>query len=348
MNPNNRRYIGNKYNLKDWIFSEIENSLNQNNDINKNFKFIDAFSGTGSVGLKFADENYDVVLNDNLYHNFLIYNAFTGIDKINMPKMEQLLENYNNYDYAEGNNNHFSNLFGNKYFSLENSYIIWEIRKDIEELYSDSKINFYEYSYLISALLLATDKVANTVGHYESFLKRSETSSIKKINLKHLSLKTYYVNFQIFNMDINQLIQEQKFDYNSILYLDPPYNARQYINFYHVLEYISIGKESEIFEGNSMKFKRDHLKSEYSRSKAIYYFEELVNYSSSKYIILSYNNTYNARSTASNNKMSEKDILKILNKIGKVSIVEKDYAFFNSGKTKLNDHKERLYICVRY
>ena len=94
-----------------------------------------------------------------------------------------------------------------------------------------------------------------------------------------------------------------------------------------------------------MKFKRNHLKSDYSRAKAPEVFEDLIKNIKGKLIVVSYNNTYDAKSGASNNKISEKQIEGILSKKGKLTKVEIDYKFFNAGKTDLKNHKEYLYVC---
>ena len=94
-----------------------------------------------------------------------------------------------------------------------------------------------------------------------------------------------------------------------------------------------------------MKFKRNHLKSDYSKSKAPVVFEDLINNIKGKIIVVSYNNTYDAKSGASNNKISEKQIEDILTKKGKLTKIEIDYKFFNACKTDLKNHKEYLYVC---
>jgi adenine-specific DNA-methyltransferase len=143
-------------------------------------------------------------------------------------------------------------------------------------------------------------------------------------------------------MDANELMKKVTAD---VVYIDPPYNARQYVNFYHVLENLARWEKPTELEGNSMKFKRNHLKSDYSKSKAPIVFEELINVIDSKLIVVSYNNTYNARSGASNNKISEKQLIDILEAKGKVTRYEIKYKAFNAGKTDFNNHKEYLYIC---
>ena len=62
MKINNRRYIGNKFKLLDFIYSQVENLGYDNTNT-----FFDVFAGTGVVASYFADKGYKVVLNDNLY-----------------------------------------------------------------------------------------------------------------------------------------------------------------------------------------------------------------------------------------------------------------------------------------
>ncbi len=95
-----------------------------------------------------------------------------------------------------------------------------------------------------------------------------------------------------------------------------------------------------------MKFKRNELKSGYCRAKtAKKLFKQLIEDIKCKLIVVSYNNTYDAKSTSSNNTISEEDIIEILKQKGKVTIKEKEYKYFNAGKTDLKGHKELLYIC---
>ena len=79
-----------------------------------------------------------------------------------------------------------------------------------------------------------------------------------------------------------------------ILYLDPPYNSRQYASNYLLLELIAEGwfeQEPEIYGETGMR-KYDHQKSDYaSKNKALNALEDLIlNSTKSKCILLSYNN----------------------------------------------------------
>lgn len=70
LNINSRRYLGSKYKLLDFINEVIENNC-------KDFDSIfDVFGGTGVVSSYFCEKGKKIYINDILYSNFCIYNAF--------------------------------------------------------------------------------------------------------------------------------------------------------------------------------------------------------------------------------------------------------------------------------
>lgn len=334
MKINNRRYIGNKSKLLDFIYKSINDLGYTNNSV-----FLDMFAGTGVVANYFANKGYKTIVNDNLYSNALIYKAFLGVGRINIKKVGNFIDKYNSVKPEELEENYFSKVYAHKYFSANDAKIIGYIRDNIEE--NKEHLTKREYAYLISSLIYSTDKIANTVGHFESYLRQEPAD--KGVKLEKLEINTDITPASIYNEDSNRLAKKIKAD---ITYIDPPYNARQYVNFYHVLENLARWNKPTDFEGNSMKFKRDELKSGYCRKNtAKKLFEDLINSLNTKLIVVSYNNTYEAKSSSSNNTLLPDEILSILNKKGVTTIKEKDYKTFNAGKTDLKGHKEILYIC---
>ena len=144
-----------------------------------------------------------------------------------------------------------------------------------------------------------------------------------------------------FNTDIAKIIKDIECD---LLYLDPPYNSRQYSDAYHLLENVSRWEKPKVY-GVAKKMDRSSLKSEYSMSRATEAFEELIENSNAKYILLSYNNMQNKGNDRSNAKITDDDILRILNAKGKVTVFEEKYKSFTTGKSKISDTKERLFLC---
>lgn len=332
ININNRRYIGSKTKL----LKNIEESIAEY-DLSSNYIFADIFAGTGVVGYNFALSGKKVIVNDILYSNYVAYNAWFSEEEIDINKISNIINEYNKINAENLSDNYFSKIYGNKYYTIEDAKKIGYIRDNIEQI--KENLNKREYFYLISSLMYYADKIANTVGHFESFLKRPPQNTTHKLELLNIDI---IKDSQIFQMDANLLAKEI---YADVVYIDPPYNARQYVNFYHVLENLATWNKPTEFEGNSMKFKRNHLKSGYSQSKAPILFKQLIDDLKCKLIIVSYNNTYSAKSSASNNKITMTEILDILSTKGTVKTIEIPYKSFNAGKTDFNDHKEFLFVC---
>lgn len=326
----NRRYAGSKRALLNDIYESIT----------PYFKgravFADLFAGTGVVSSFMLEKGMDVIVNDTLRSNYIAYQAWFGDGNFNVEKLEKLVSEFNSIDGNTLEQNYFSNIYGNKYFSISDAKKIGYLRDKI----SNIRLTERERNILLASLMYATDKIANTVGHFEHFL--SKPPADKGIVLRLPKLNKFSGGVTIYNIDANKLVHNITCD---IAYIDPPYNARQYINFYHVLENLVRWKKPVEFEGTSMKFKRSDLKSDYSKAKAPEVFKDLIDSLRAKLIVVSYNNTYSAKSSASNNKITESQLLSILSAKGKVAIKKIKHKFFNSGKTDFQDHKEILYTC---
>lgn len=331
----NRRYIGSKRSLLNQIYKPIS-------EIYKNDKYTiaDLFAGTGVVSSFFLDKGAKVISNDILKSNYVAYRAWLSRDEFfDERKIKSWITKFNAIDSKNLQNNYFSDIYGDKYFSVNDAKKIGYIRELIEE--NKQSFSNREYYALLASLMYATDKIANTVGHFEHYLK----SKPKDLQFKMDMLNMVYdpnSKCQVFDSDANKLVRKIECD---IAYIDPPYNARQYINFYHVLENLIRWEKPNEFEGKSMKFKRDFLKSGYSRSCALELFSDLISNLKCDLIIVSYNNTYSAKSGASNNKIEESDLIDVLKQKGDLKINQFDYKGFNAGKTDFNEHKEKLYVC---
>ena len=331
---NNRRYIGSKTSL----LEEINNAIMEYYS-DYTFSFMDPFGGTGVVANYFADKGCKVTVNDLLFSNYVAYMAWMSNGKYSLNKIKKIIGQWNDVDSHRLKSNYFSEKFGNKYYDNNDAKKIGYIREVLES--EREQLEEREYYILLASLLYSADKIAHTCGHFESYLKGS--SPIEKgVRLDIPLIIDKKQKCDIYCKDANALVRDVSAD---VVYIDPPYNARQYINFYHVLENLALWQKPEELEGDSMKFKRNHLKSDYSKAKAPQVFEDLIKNVKAKIIVVSYNNTYTAKSTASNNKISEDQIVKILSNKGTVTKREIDYKFFNAGKTDLKNHKELIFTC---
>ena len=328
----NRRYIGNKYKLMSWIKELIkENCPNCKS-------FFDVFAGTGSVTDYLFDDYQRFVVNDFLYSNNIIYNAFFLNEKYDSEKINNIKEKYQNLNVNKLKDNYVSINFGNKFFNYDDSKKIGYIREDIEKKYKKGELNYKEYSILVASLLYSLDRIANTIGHYDAYRKISNIKPAFVFDLINPKISEKKV-VEIYREDSNDLSKRVKCD---IAYIDPPYNSRQYSRFYHVLENITEWKKPELF-GAALKPKEENM-SDYCKVSAPIVFNDLIQSLDVKYIVVSYNNTYHSKSSSSKNKITLEEIKTILSNKGETKIFEKKYKAFDAGKTELDNHKEYIFI----
>lgn len=124
-----------------------------------------------------------------------------------------------------------------QYFSAENGQKIDAIRTEIDKWLKSKKINEDDYYFLLASLLEAADKVANTASVYGAYLKHLKKSVEKPLELRPALYDINDNSHEVYNEDANELIKKIEGD---ILYLDPPYNAREYGANYHLLNTIAL------------------------------------------------------------------------------------------------------------
>ena len=330
---NNRRYLGNKYKLLDFIKSTIASECQGINTV------ADIFAGTGSVASAFTDKK--LITNDILYFNYICHVAWFGSQKYNEPKIEALVCYYNLAQPRE--ENYMSENFSNTFFSAEDCRKIGFIREDIEKRYNAGEINARERAILITSLLYAMDKIANTCGHYDAYIKGATFEKHLELTLP-LASNENNKNNQCYNEDANRLVERIEAD---LVYIDPPYNSRQYCDAYHLLENVARWEKPAV-TGVALKMDRSKLKSDYCTSSAAKAFEDLVSKIKAKYILLSYNNMAEKGNGRSNAKISDDDIMRILSRKGKVKVFSEKYKAFSAGKSDIKDNEERLFLCECY
>ena len=330
---NNRRYLGNKYKLLDFIKNTIASACQGINTV------ADIFAGTGSVASAFTDKK--LITNDILYFNYICHVAWFGSQKYNEPKVETLVCYYNLVQPQE--ENYMSKNFSDTFFSAADCRKIGYIREDIEKRYNAGEINARERAILITSLLYAMDKIANTCGHYDAYIKGATFEKHLELTLP-LASNENNQNNQSYNEDANKLVERIEAD---LVYIDPPYNSRQYCDAYHLLENVARWEKPAV-TGVALKMDRSKLKSDYCTSSAAKAFEDLVSIIIAKYILLSYNNMAEKGNGRSNAKISDDDIMRILSRKGKVKVFSEKYKAFSAGKSDIKDNEERLFLCECY
>lgn len=327
-----RRYIGNKAKLTDWIMEIIQKETKGNDT------FIDIFSGTAIVARKAMKTYKNVVLNDILYSNNITYKAFFDNSKWDSKKIVDIVNEYNMLNPKEINENYFSKNFGGKFYEKDVSKLIGHIREDIEN--RKNELNKKEYAILLTSLIYTMDRLANTVGHFDAYIKKPIAK--RPLNFRLIQTEDF-AGAKIYREDSNKLVKRLKGD---IAYIDPPYNSRQYSRFYHIYENLVKWEKPKLY-GVALKPEPENM-SKYCTVKAKDVFKDLVENLDVKYLVVSYNNTYKSKSKSSKNKIEYEEIVEILNGVGKTQVFEQSHKYFNTGKTDFNDHKEFLFLTKKY
>lgn len=323
-----RRYLGGKSKLLNTI---VEISKDELGEAPKSV--FDVFAGTGVVSERFATEGSSIIANDLLFHNFVSLEAFFGKAKVDLEIVSEKISYLQN---VKGTKNYFSDHFGGTFFSVENAKKIGAIREEIEKISSSVR----ERYCLISSLLYATDKVANTVGHYDAFHRAQYITT--PLTLRIPAIFTNTRQNQILQGDSNLIASKIT---SEVVYLDPPYNSRQYSDAYHLLENLAVWDKPEV-HGVAKKMDRTHIKSKYCGKSAPEAFDDLISNLNGKLILVSFNNTGVSRNARSNASLTDEQILSSLSNKGTVSIREYEFGAFTTGKTNnRKGHSERIFVC---
>jgi adenine-specific DNA-methyltransferase len=172
------------------------------------------------------------------------------------------------------------------YFSDENGQRCDAIRYQLEEWRAASLLSGDEYYLLLAALLEAVDRVANTASVYAAFLKHIKTTALKPLRLIPPPIIESNLAHEIYCSDANELTRRIECD---VLYLDPPYNHRQYATNYHILETIAVGDSPELSGKTGLRPYTKQRSRYCLKSEATAAFTELVKQVRARHIILSYN-----------------------------------------------------------
>lgn len=281
---NDLNYIGSKYSLLDFLDRTIQEVTGYNN--NDNYIFGDLFAGTGIVGQHFKSKGCNVIANDLQYYSYVLNKHYIeNIGTLDTSLLDTLntlppVEGFVYQNYCEGSGS------GRNYFTNENGMKCDAIRLELENLYTSGEITPNTYFFYLASLINSIDKYANTASVYGAFLKHIKKSAQKDFTLELLPIISGNIG-HVYNEDVNELVTKVSGD---VLYLDPPYNERQYCSNYHVLETIA-RYDNPTLRGITGLRDSSEQKSKFCSKKTVTTtFDELIEKAQFKYIFLSYNN----------------------------------------------------------
>lgn len=324
------RFIGAKGLLLEDIYSVITKNIDEPIDV-----VGDLFAGSAVVSQYFKTKGYRVISNDIMYLSYVlargslalngypmfakmgINNPLDVLNSITEPidrKNAFITQNYSPNDHCE-----------RMYFQEKNAKRIDGIRQQIELWKNDDKLYEDEYFYLLASLISAVPYVANITGVYAAYLKHWDKRTYKDLFLKPLPIISSDKYCESFNLDAIELCKKMEFD---LVYIDTPYNQRQYVPNYHVLETIARYDNPRIYGVTGM---RDYERSDFcSKASAEKAFCDLFTALKSKYAIVSYNNE---------GLLSTETLTAILEEFGKVQLHVIAYRRY---KSKIPNNAEGL------
>ena len=236
------RFIGGKSLLTDEIYNVIRENAPDAETIT------DVFAGSGAVSLAIKKRNFRVISNDFLYFSYVLSRATISLNKtptfdgLDLPNIIDFLNtaptdklNYNRQTAFVYNNYSPGNGSERMYFQPENALRIDAVRQQIQTWYKAGNINENEYFYLLATLIASIPYVANITGIFAAYLKYWDARTYKKLELRPLEIYDNHKKNICFNKDFSEILPCK----TDVLYADPPYNSREYLPNYHILETVA-------------------------------------------------------------------------------------------------------------
>jgi adenine-specific DNA-methyltransferase len=333
------RYIGSKRLLLDEI-----NLIIKENIFLKNIVFADIFSGSSVVARHFKSE-YEIITNDKLYFSYTLQKATLENNTVpTFKKLNDFLKIRDVFYYLEKTEIDESNLesffvykhyspnvkCNRMYFTNEIAKRIDYIRITIEKWKLEKLISSKEYFYLLASLIETVPFYSNISGTYGAYLKHWDRRVLKDFSLSRIEVIDNKKKNKSYNEDANQLISHIQGD---ILYVDPPYNSRQYLPNYHILETIAKYDNPDITGITGIRTYSEQERSLYCKKNfALQTMEDLINKANFKFIIFSYN---------SEGIITEKQFEHLLSKYAKQGTFIKKVIPYTKYKGKLDHVSEK-------
>lgn len=139
---------------------------------------------------------------------------------------------------------HYAPAGGRMYFTDDNAMRIDAIRVRLHDWHAEGLIGDDAFYILLAALLEGADRVANTAGIYAAYIKSWQPNAKRALNLEARhpirgarGSTAHLADAQKVAGQIGPV---------ELLYIDPPYNSRQYAGYYHIPEVIARGWFNEL------------------------------------------------------------------------------------------------------
>jgi adenine-specific DNA-methyltransferase len=221
------------------------------------------------------------------------------------------------------------------YFQDKNALKIDVIRLTIESWYEQGRITDDEYFYLLASLISAVPFVSNIAGVYGAYLKHWDIRTYNDLVLQEPTL-VKQGTCRSYNMKDIDLLNTVTAD---LLYADPPYNSRQYLPNYHVLETIARYDYPKIKGVTGMR-DYSNQKSDFCKKATVHEaFENMIVSANVRYVMISYN---------SEGLLSTEELTGICKQYAEedsFKLIEIDYRRYKNKQVKTNSKvQEQVYF----
>lgn len=221
---------------------------------------MDGFAGTTRVSQALKKSGFTTICNDINLWSLVFGNCYL----LNRRPRKHYKEKIDYLNSLEGRFGWFSENYGGKVYEgglsvqndnkkrmwqLHNAMKLDAIRDEIDNISEDE----IEKSVLLTSLILALDKVDNTVGHHAAFLKRWSPRSYYDIQLQVPNFIIDYLDHKVHQEDIFDLLRKEKAD---LYYFDPPYGSNndktpttrvRYTSYYNIWKTVILNDKPELF-----------------------------------------------------------------------------------------------------
>jgi adenine-specific DNA-methyltransferase len=283
------RYIGNKTRLLPFILRTLKKGGIPVGSVH------DAFAGTASVSRALKAQGWRVHSSDLLVSSYVFQRAYVVAEQAD-PLLNEMASELAALAPRESFiSRHFSPTGGSEsggrmYFTPANAGRIDAAREELESWRKAGRVGEDSYYLLLAAIIEGADRVANTAGVYASYMKRWQPNARRAFTVvPEVPLK----GAQPARAHLMDAIEAAKsIGEVDLLYIDPPYNSRQYVAYYHIPEILARGwtESAPAIRGKVGLLAGEEGRSQWSHGRRVQkLFSALLSATSATHALVSFN-----------------------------------------------------------
>ena len=285
------RYIGNKTRLLPFILRTLKRSGIGVGSVH------DAFAGTASVSRALKEKGWRVDSSDLLMSSYVFQRAYVVAEGAD-PRLGEMAGELGSLNPLEGFiTKHFSpshrsgaSSSSRMYFTPENAGRIDAAREELATWRKTGKVGEDSYYLLLAAIIEGADRVANTAGVYASYMKRWQPNAKRRFEVVPEAPSKGAQPAHARLMDATEAAKS--IGNVDLLYVDPPYNSRQYVAYYHIPEILARGwtDSAPAIRGKVGLLAGEEGRSQWSHGRRVQkLFSALLDASGARHALVSFN-----------------------------------------------------------